>query len=164
MKKPVLLLTCSAFVLASLMPAMPRPAVAEEGVAAGGYLTFSFGGDDQFTAEPQYGFRVGREVEGQPSIVPDTALAGTAYAPGQSIMDLRFNDQGPVALNFGGMDTLPYLGPKLGFHGDGDDAEQEEIEHWYIYGGLGGAALIVVLCAIAGCFGGGDEGHHDESK
>ncbi len=158
MNKPLLLLTSSAFVLASVMPALP-PAAADDGIAAGAYWTLSFGGD-VLEESPEFGFHVGRQVEGQPAIVPDSSLGGNGYVPMQSFMDLKFNDQGPVALNFAGVNTLPLVGPTLGFHGDPDDP-MATTEHALMIGGAGvGAALII--CALAGCFGSSDEDGGDD--
>jgi len=151
MKKSVLLLTCSSFVLANMATVLP-PAIADDGVAGSAYFSIPFSGPDGMASDPNFGFRLDRQIEQDVVFAPD-ALSFNDDPVRPAMLDFKFNDQGPIALNFGGMDALPVMANSLGFHAPGNP--NEEMEHWAIYGGgavIGG----LIICALAGCFDGDD--------
>jgi hypothetical protein len=151
-KKSVLLLTCSSFVLANMATVLP-PAIADDGVVGGAYFSIPFSGPDNMASDPNFGFRLDRQIERDVVFAPD-ALSFNDDPVRPAMLDFKFNDQGPIALNFGGMDALPVMANSLGFHARGKP--NEALEHWFIGGGsalLGG----LIICALVGCF---DGGHH----
>lgn len=158
MNKSLLLLTCSSLVLGSVTTTFP-PAMADDGVAGGVYYSIPFAGAAG-AGEPVYGFRMDRKVEEDVVFAPD-ALTGADDPLRPAMVDFQFNDEGPVALKFGGMDALPVVAGPLGFHGDPNEP-LDSAEHLAIFGGSA-VALALIICAVAGCFssgGGGDGGEH----
>ena len=155
MKKSVLLLTCSSFVLASMTTTL-TPAIADDGVAGGVYFSLPFASPDGMVSDPNFGFRLDRQVEQDVTLASD-ALSFNDDPVRPAMLDFKFNDQGPIALNFGGMDALPAMANSLGFHSPGNP--NEALEHWFLYGS-GGVLGAIVICALVGCFDGG--GHHGD--
>jgi hypothetical protein len=156
MKKSVLLMTCSSFVLASLTAYLP-PAAADDGVAGGFYYSIPFADAKGNAGEPYFGFRMDRRIEEDVTFAPD-AWANASDPLRPAMVDLQFTELGqPSALMFGGMDALPIVAGPLGFHDPG--APGEETEHLLMYGG-GAVGLGLIICALAGCFDGdnGDGG------
>jgi hypothetical protein len=165
MNRPILLLTCSTFVLASMTNSFSR-AWADGGVAGQAYFSIPFSTPDNSAGEPSFGLRLDRKVDADPTFAID-ALPGADDPYRPAMVDMQFSDEGPKALMFGGMDALPVVGPALGFHGGLGNAsisqEQEDQEHIWIFGG-GAIGLGLIICALAGCFGGGDGGEGHETQ
>ncbi len=159
MKKPVLLLTCSSFALASLTAYLP-PAAADDGVAGGFYYSIPFADAKGAAGEPNFGFRMDRRIEEDVTFAPDAWTgANDPYRP--AMMDFKFNDEGPVALMFGGMDALPIVAGPLGFHNRG--APGEETEHGLMITG-GALVLGLVICTLLGCFDGDGDGGEGKDR
>jgi hypothetical protein len=162
MKKPVLLLTCSSFALASMTATLP-PASADEGIVGGVYYSIPLFGAEGAASEPVFGFRMDRKIEEDFTFAPDGWAGGNdPFRP--AMMDFKFTGEGPSALMFGGMDALPIVAGPLGFHGDGTMSQEQEDQEHLLYLGGGGVALALIICAIAGCFDGDGDGGEGKDR
>jgi hypothetical protein len=130
---------------------------ADDGLAGQAYFSIPLSTPDNSAGDPTFGLRLDRKVETDATFAIDALPgAGDPYRP--AMVDMRFSDEGPKALMFGGVDALPVVGPALGFHGDPNEP-WDSTEHLLIIGG-GSVALGLIICALVGCFE-GDDGHGD---
>jgi hypothetical protein len=150
-RRKIALLASSAFVLQSLLAALPMPASAEDDVAAFFYWRLPLGGPDQDAVAPSFGLSMmqAKNVWLMPS-VKDTDVQ---FVP-PPLVDLRFSGGDEVALpslSFSGVDVGAVVDNAL-YAGPG--AAPHTGEYILIGAGVGLGALIA--CAGLGCFDGND--------
>ncbi len=152
-RRKIALLTSSAFVLQSLLAALPMPAAADDDLAAFAYWKLPLGGPDQDAATPSFGFSMmeAKNVWLMPS-VKDTDVQ---FVP-PALVDLRFSggddDIQLPSLSLSGVDVGMVVDNAL-YAGPGPAPHTGE---WILIG-AGTALGGITLCAALGCF---DDGHH----
>ena len=151
-RRKVALLASSAFVLQSLLAALPVPAAAGDDLAAFAYWRMPLGGPDQDAAKPSFGFSMmeAKNVWLTPS-VKDT---DEVFVP-PALVDLRFSGGDELklpSLSLSGVDVEAVVDTAL-YAGPGPAPHTGE----YILMGAGAGLGGLILCAALGCF---DDGHH----
>jgi hypothetical protein len=147
-RRRIALLASSAFVLQSLLAALPIPVVADDDLAAFAYWRLPLGGPDQQPATPSFGFSMmeAKNVWLTPS-VKDTDVD---FVP-PALVDLRFSGGEEVklpSLMFSGVDVGAVVDNAL--YADTGPAPHTG-EYILIGAGVGLGGLIV--CAALECFG-----------
>jgi hypothetical protein len=152
-RRKIALLASSAFVLQSLLAALPVPAAAAgDDLAAFAYWRMPLGGPDQDAATPSFGFSMmeAKNVWLTPS-VKDT---DDVFVP-PALVDLRFSGGDELklpSLSLSGVDVGVVVDNAL-YADPGPAPHTGE----YILIGAGAGLGGLILCAALGCF---DDDHH----
>lgn len=154
-RRKIALLASSAFVLQSLLAAVPKPAAADDDLAAFAYFRMPLGGPDQDANRPSFGFSMmeAKNVWLTPS-VKDTDVQ---FVP-PALVDLRFSGGDEIklpSLSISGVDVGAVVDNAL-YADTGPAPHTGE----YILIGAGAGLGGLVLCAALGCF---DDGHHNNA-